>query len=165
MKQVIVEKQAQVEEIKAKIAQSSSVVVTDYRGLTVEEVTELRGKLRAEGIEYKVLKNNLVKRACDASGIEGMDEVLKGPTAVAFGPDAIAPAKVLYEFLKKHKNLQVKGGIVEGAVMDAAKLEILGNLPSREALLSQIVGMFAAPLRNFIGAVDALREKQEKEAS
>lgn len=161
MKQVIVAKQELVSVIKEKLLASQSVVVTDYRGLTVDEITELRNRLRVEGIEYKVLKNNLVKRACEDNGLSGMDDVLKGPTAIAFGPDAVAPSKIIFEFLKKHKKLQVKGGIVEGAVVDAAKLEILGNLPSREGLLSQIVGVFVAPMRNFIGAVDALREKNE----
>ena len=162
MKQVVVKKQEKVSSIKERIAASQSVVVTDYRGLTVEEMTELRNKLRAEGIEYKVLKNNIVKRACDDNGIQGMDEVLKGPTAVAFGPDAVAPAKILFEYLKKHKKLKVKGGIVEGEVVDAGKLEVLGNLPSREGLLSMVVGVFAAPMQQFIGAVDALREKMEE---
>ena len=173
MKQVIVEKQAMVSDIKEKISTSSSVVVTDYRGLNVEEVTELRGKLRQEGIEYKVLKNNLVKRACLESGIEGFQEVLKGPTAVAFSPDVVAPSRVLFEFLKKHKNLQVKGGLLEGKIISVAELEALANLPSKEVLLGQVVGvfvaplqkavsLFAAPMRGFVGAVNALKEKQEK---
>lgn len=162
MKQVVVKKQEKVSSVKERIAASQSVVVTDYRGLTVEEMTELRNKLRVEGIEYKVLKNNIVKRACDDNGIQGMDEVLKGPTAVAFGPDAVAPSKIIFEYLKKHKKLKVKGGIVEGEVVDAGKLEVLGNLPSREGLLSMVVGVFAAPMQQFIGAVDALREKMEE---
>ena len=173
MKQVIIEKQAVVTEIKEKLDGSSSVVVTDYRGLNVEEVTELRSKLRAEGVEYKVLKNNLVKRACAESGIEDFDDVLKGPTAVAFSEDAVAPAKVLFEFLKKHKNLQVKGGILEGKVVSVDELEALSKLPSREVLLGQVVGAFVAPLqktvslftatmRDFVGADNALKKKQEQ---
>ncbi len=162
MKEVVVKKQEKVSSVKEKIAASQSVVVTDYRGLTVEELTELRNKLRVEGIEYKVLKNNIVKRACDDNGIQGLEEVLKGPTAVAFGPDAVAPSKIIFEYLKKHKKLKVKGGIVEGEVVDAGKLEVLGNLPSREGLLSMVVGVFAAPMQQFIGAVDALREKMEE---
>ena len=162
MKQVVVKKQEKVSSVKERIAASQSVVVTDYRGLTVEEMTELRNKLRVEGIEYKVLKNNIVKRACDDNGIQGLEEVLKGPTAVAFGPDAVAPSKIIFEYLKKHKKLKVKGGIVEGEVVDAGKLEVLGNLPSREGLLSMVVGVFAATMQQFIGAVDALREKMEE---
>ena len=173
MKQVIVEKQALVADIKEKLADSSSVVVTDYRGLNVEEVTELRNKLCQEGVEYKVLKNNLVKRACAESGIEGFDDVLKGPTAVAFSPDAVAPSKILFEFLKKHKNLQVKGGLLEGKVVDVDQLEALSKLPSKEVLLSHVVGafvaplqqtvsLFAAPMRDFVGAVKALQEKQDQ---
>ena len=162
MKQVVVKKQEKVSSVKERIAASQSVVVTDYRGLTVEEMTELRNKLRVEGIEYKVLKNNIVKRACDDNGIQGLEEVLKGPTAVAFGPDAVAPSKIIFEYLKKHKKLKVKGGIVEGEVVDAGKLEVLGNLPNREGLLSMVVGVFAAPMQQFIGAVDALREKMEE---
>ncbi len=162
MKQVIVEKQALVSEIKEKIAASTSIVVTDYRGLRVDEVTELRNKLRNEGVEYKVLKNNLVKRACAESGIEGMDDVLKGPTAVAFSTDAVAPAKIIFEFLKKHKNLEVKGGLLEGKVMDVAQLDALAKIPSKDVLLSQLVGVFVASMRNFIGAVDVLRENKEQ---
>ena len=162
MKEVVVKKQEKVSSVKEKIAASQSVVVTDYRGLTVEALTDLRNKLRVEGIEYKVLKNNIVKRACDDNGIQGLEEVLKGPTAVAFGPDAVAPSKIIFEYLKKHKKLKVKGGIVEGEVVDAGKLEVLGNLPSREGLLSMVVGVFAAPMQQFIGAVDALREKMEE---
>lgn len=172
MKQVIEEKQAKVAEIKEKIAQSSSVVVTDYRGLNVEEVTQLRSELRKEGVEYKVLKNNLVRRACEESGIDGLEDVLKGPTAVAFSDDAVAPAKVLFEFLKKHKNLQVKGGLLEGNVVEVTELEALSKLPAKEVLLGQVVGafvaplqkavsLFAAPMRDFVGAVNALKEKQE----
>lgn len=161
MKQVIVEKQALVSEIKEKIAASTSIVVTDYRGLRVDEVTELRNKLRSEGVEYKVLKNNLVRRACAESGIEGMEDVLKGPTAVAFSSDAVAPAKIIFEFLKKHKNLEVKGGLLEGKVMDVAQLDALSKIPSKDALLSQLVGVFVASMRNFIGAVDVLRENKE----
>lgn len=173
MKQAIVEKQAMVSDIKEKISASSSIVVTDYRGLNVEEVTELRSKLRKEGIEYKVLKNNLVKRAYLDSGIEGFDDVLKGPTAVAFSTDAVAPSRILFEFLEKHKNLQVKGGLLEGKILSVDELEALANLPSKEVLLGQVVGVFAAPLqkavslfaapmRDFVGAVNTLKEKQEK---
>ncbi len=162
MKQVIVEKQALVSEIKEKIAASTSIVITDYRGLRVDEVTELRNKLRNEGVEYKVLKNNLVRRACIDSGIEGLDEVLRGPTAVAFSNDAIAPSKIIFEFLKKHKKLEVKGGLLDGKVMDIAQLQELSNIPSKEILLSQLVGVFVTAMRNFIGAVDVLREKNEE---
>ncbi len=162
MKQVIVAKQALVSEIKEKLAASTSIVVTDYRGLKVDEVTELRNKLRNEGVEYKVLKNNLIRRACADSGIEGFDDVLKGPTAVAFSTDPIAPSKIIFEFLKKHKKLEVKGGLLEGKVMDVSQLEALGNIPTKEILLSQLVGVFVTAMRNFIGAVDVLREKNEE---
>jgi len=162
LKQVIVAKQALVSEIKEKLAASTSIVVTDYRGLKVDEVTELRNKLRNEGVEYKVLKNNLIRRACADSGIEGFDDVLKGPTAVAFSTDPIAPSKIIFEFLKKHKKLEVKGGLLEGKVMDVSQLEALGNIPTKEILLSQLVGVFVTAMRNFIGAVDVLREKNEE---
>ena len=161
MKQVIVEKQTLVSEIKEKLAASTSIVVTDFRGLRVDEVTELRNKLRSEGVEYKVLKNNLVRRACAESGIEGLEEVLKGPTAVAFSADAVAPAKIIFEFLKKHKNLEVKGGLLEGKAMNVEQLDALAKIPSKEVLLSQLVGVFVTSMRNFIGAVDVLRENKE----
>jgi len=164
LKQVIVEKQTLVSEIKEKLAASTSIVVTDFRGLRVDEVTELRNKLRSEGVEYKVLKNNLVRRACAESGIEGLEEVLKGPTAVAFSSDAVAPAKIIFEFLKKHKNLEVKGGLLEGKAMNVEQLDALAKIPSKDVLLSQLVGVFVTSMRNFIGAVDVLRENKETEA-
>lgn len=172
MKQVILEKQTVVGEIKETLTSSVSVVVTDYRGLTVAEVTELRSKLRAEGVEYKVLKNTLVRRACSDAGIEGLEEVLKGPTAIAFSKDAVAPSKVLFEFAKKHKKLEIKGGLLEGKALEVAGLKSLADLPSKEVLLGQVAGafaapmqkmasLFAAPIRDLVGVVSAIKDQKE----
>ena len=111
-------KAAQVSEVQDKIQRASSVVAFDYRGLTVEEVTQLRNEMRKAGVEYVVLKNHIVGRACDAAGVDpAFHEVLHGPSAFAFGyDDAVTPAKLLKEFVKKVKKCEIKGGIVEGAV-------------------------------------------------
>ena len=172
MKEVIKEKQQVVSDIKERMEQSASVVVTDYRGLNVAEVTELRDKLRAEGVEYKVLKNTLVRRACADAGIEGLEEVLKGPTAIAFSSDAVAPSKVLFEFAKKHKMLEIKGGLLEGKSVELAGLKALADLPSKEVLLSKVAGafnapmqtmasLFAAPMRDLVGVLSAVRDQKE----
>lgn len=172
MKEVIKEKQQVVSDIKERMTEAASVVVTDYRGLNVAEVTELRSKLREEGVEYRVLKNTLVRRACADAGIEGLEDVLKGPTAIAFSSDAVAPSKVLFEFAKKHKMLEIKGGLLEGKAVGMAGLKVLAELPSKEVLLSQVAGafnapmqtmasLFAAPMRDLVGVISAVRDQKE----
>lgn len=166
------EKEATVSEIQQKFAASKSVILADYRGLNVEEVTELRKKLREAGIEYKVAKNTLTSRAAKAANIDGLDQFLSGPTAIAFGlNDVVAPAKILANFAKDHKKLELKGGVLEGQVIDLQAVKDLANLPSREALLGQLAGMFQAPmrglvtvlsgpLRNVTYALDAVRKQK-----
>ncbi len=169
------EKEAAVSEIQEKISRSQSVILADYRGLNVAEVTELRKKLREAGVEYKVAKNTLTSRAAKAANIDGLDRFLSGPTALAFGfNDVVVPAKILADFAKDHKKLELKGGILEGKVIDLAAVEELANLPSREALLCQVAGMFQAPmrglvtvlsgpLRNAVYAVEAIRKQKAGE--
>ncbi len=169
------EKEAAVSEIQEKISRSQSVILADYRGLNVAEVTELRKKLREAGVEYKVAKNTLTSRAAKAANIDGLDRFLSGPTALAFGfNDVVVPAKILADFAKDHKKLELKGGILEGKVIDLAAVEELANLPSQEALLCQVAGMFQAPmrglvtvlsgpLRNAAYAVEAIRKQKAGE--
>ena len=142
----IEEKAQVVAEIKEKLQSSSGVVIADYRGLTVSQVTQLRAQLRQAGVEYRVLKNTMVSRAAHEVGIEGLDSYLEGPTAVAFSADPVAPAKVLADFAKTVKTFAIKGGVVEGKVVDMAGIKTLAELPSREVLLAQVLRGMQAPL-------------------
>ena len=149
-------KKTVVQDIKEKFEHSHSAVMLDYRGLTVAEVTELRSQCRAAGVEYLVLKNTMVELAAEALGIEGLKPFLKGPTAVAFGlNDAVAPAKVLTEFIKKTKKTTIKCGVVDGQVLDAAGVQTLSELPPKEVLIAKMMGSLNAPITNFVGVLSA----------
>jgi large subunit ribosomal protein L10 len=162
---IIQEKQEAVAVIAAKIAASSSTVVADYRGLNVAQVTELRKQLREAGIEFQVLKNSLVRRATEGTDYVELNNILTGPTAIAFGnEDAVAPAKILNDFAKKNEALKLKGGIVEGKVVSQEEIQALAELPSRDGLLSMLLSVLQAPVRNFALAVKAVGEKQEAQA-
>ena len=166
-------KAAVVAEIKEKIQSAQSMVFLDYRGLTVEEVTELRSQFRAAGVEYKVLKNTLIQRAANEAELAGLEPFLSGPTAVAFGiQDPVAPAKILTEYIKKTKKATIKGGVLEGQVIDAKGVEALANMPSREQLLAKMLGSMNAPITGlvtvlggtisaFVRALDAIRQQKE----
>ncbi|ANY67036.1 50S ribosomal protein L10 [Paenibacillus sp. BIHB 4019] len=162
---IIQEKQQAVEVITAKLRDSSSTVVADYRGLNVAQVTELRKQLREAGIEFQVLKNSLVRRATEAAGLSELNEILTGPTAIAFGnEDAVAPAKILNDFAKKNDALKLKGGVVEGKIVDMDQIKALAELPSRDGLLSMLLSVLQAPVRNFALAVKAVGEQKEAQA-
>jgi large subunit ribosomal protein L10 len=156
------EKQQLVAEITSKLQGSVCTVVTDYRGLNVSQVTELRSKLREAGIEFKVLKNTLTRLATSESNLTDLDQYLTGPTAIAFSTeDVVAPAKILADFAKKNQALEIKAGIVEGQVVDVSRIKQLADLPSREGLLSMLLSVLQAPVRNFALAVKAVAEKQD----
>jgi large subunit ribosomal protein L10 len=160
----IVELKGQVvSEIAEKLEKSSSTVIVDYRGLTVEEVTELRKKFREAGVEYKVYKNTLVRRAAKQVGINDLnDETLVGPNAIAFGyEDPVAPARVISDFMKDHPKLELKMGIVEGEFYGKDQIEEFSKIPSREVLIAKLLGSLKAPVSNFAYLVDALIKKQE----
>lgn len=162
---IIEAKQQEVQVIAEKLRGSVTTVVADYRGLNVTQVTELRKQLREAGIEFQVLKNTMVRRATAQAELSELDQVLSGPTAIAFSPeDAVAPAKILNDFAKKNDALEIKGGVVEGRVVDVAQIKALAELPSREGLLSMLLSVLQAPVRNFALAVKAVAEKQEAEA-
>lgn len=158
-------KAKQVEEIREKIAKSQSVVVFDYRGLTVGEVTSLRNEMRKAGVEYAVLKNHIVNRAAQAAGIdESFHAYLKGPSAFAFGyEDAVAPAKILKDSVKKFKKCEIKGGIVTGVVTDAQGMNTLADLPSREQLLSRLLGSMMSPISGLAIVLDQITKKNGEE--
>jgi len=142
------EKVQAVSEIKEKFEQASGIILADYRGLTVAQVTQLRTQMRQAGVEYRVLKNSLVSRAAAEVGVEGLESYLKGPTAFAFSADPVAPAKVIMEFVKanKLKTLKIKAGVLDGKVIGAEGVKALAELPSREVLLSMVVRAMQGPL-------------------
>ena len=157
-------KQAAVADIKAKFEQAKSVVMIDYRGMTVAEVTELRKQFRATGVEYAVLKNSLVGIAAKEVGIEGLDSILEGPTALAFGmTDAVAPAKIIAEFAKKNDKLKVKAGILDGAILDVAGVEKLSAIPSREVLIAKVMGSMMSAVSKFVYVLEAIRKQKAGE--
>lgn len=159
------EKSLLVADVAEKLRGSATTVVTDYRGLTVSQVTALRKSLRDAGIEFQVIKNTLTRRATAQTELSELDEHLTGPTALAFSKDdAVAPAKILTEFAKKNEALKVKGGIVEGKVVGFDQIKALADLPSREGLLSMLLSVLQAPMRNFALAVKAVADKNEEGA-
>lgn len=159
-------KAAQVEEVTSKIQAAQSLVVFDYRGLNAEEVTNLRSDMRKAGVEYVVLKNGIVERAAKAAGIdESFCELLKGPSAFAFGvEDAVAPAKVLKDAIKKYKKCEIKGGLINGVVTDAAGMNTLADLPSREVLLARMLGSMLSPVSGLAIVLDQIAKKGEPAA-
>ena len=167
MRKAIELKSQVVSEIVEKLEKSSSAIVVDYKGLTVEEVTELRKKMREAGVEYKVYKNTLVRKAAKEVGIEQFnDELLVGTNAIAFGyEDATAPARVLNNFAKDHKKLELKAGIVDGIVYDKTGVEKLATIPSKEVLIAKLLGSFKAPLSNLAYLLNAIKEKKESESA
>ncbi|MGL4624022.1 MAG: 50S ribosomal protein L10 [Culicoidibacterales bacterium] len=159
---IIEQKQQLVAEVAAKMQASQSTIVVDYRGLTVTEVTELRRELRAAGVEFKVYKNNLVRRAAVELGHDGLVDALTGPNAIAFSnDDVVAPAKILADFAKKHEALEIKSGIIEGNVADLAKIQELASLPNRDGMLSMLLSVLQAPVRNMALVAKAIAEQQE----
>ena len=161
MSKALEKKKQMVAEIAEKLKNSKSTILTDYRGLTVAEMNELRKQLREAGVEYKVLKNTLTRRATAETGLSELDQHLTGPTAIAFSAeDVVAPAKILYKFSKDHEALEIKGGVVEGRVVGLDEIKELADLPSREGLLSMLLSVLQAPIRNFALAVKAVADKE-----
>ena len=166
MSKAIENKQSQVQEITEKFQSAASVVVVDYRGLNVSQVTELRKQLREAGVEFKVYKNTLTRRAAEAAGVEGINEVLTGPNAIAFSAeDVIAPAKIINEFAKKNEALEIKAGIIEGTISSVEDVKALAELPSRDGLLSMLLSVLQAPVRNFALATKAVAEQKEEQGA
>ena len=153
-------KQPIVQEISEAINGAASVVVVDYRGLTVAQDTELRKKLRAEGITYKVYKNTLVSRAVEGTEFESLRDVLEGPSAFAISTDdATAPARIIAEFAKKAPKLEIKAGVVEGTYFDAKGMEAISSIPNREVLLGRLLGSMQSPITNFARVLKQIAEK------
>ena len=155
-------KQPIVQEISEAINGAASVVVVDYRGLNVAEDTAMRSEMRKAGVEYKVIKNRLVLRALNNAGYPGFDSVLEGPTAMAISyDDAVAPAKIVAENVKKTNKIVIKGGAVEGKVMDVAGINKVASIPSKPVLVAQLLGMLQTPIRGLAVALSEIAKKQE----
>ncbi len=153
-------KQPVVQEISERIKDAQSVVLVDHRGLTVEQDTQLRRELRAAGVTYKVYKNTMMNFAFKGTACEDLSQFLEGPSAMAVSTtDATAPARVLAKFAKTANKLEIKGGIVEGNVYDAAGLAVIANIPSRDELISKLLGSLQSPITNFARVMNQLAEK------
>jgi len=154
-----------IDEIKGYVDKASAAVLVDYRGLTVEEDTRLRKALREAGVVYKVYKNTYLKRAFEGSVFTELNQHLEGPTAIAFGiEDATAPARVLAEFAKKAPKLEFKGGVVEGVYYDVKGLEKVAQIPSRETLISKLLGSLQSPVANMARVLKQIAEKNGEAA-
>jgi large subunit ribosomal protein L10 len=157
MSKVRPDKVATVDEVKSKVAGTSTAVVTEYRGLTVSQISRLRRQLRTLGADYKVFKNTLVLRAISGTSVEPIGEFLQGPTAIAFvDGDVSAVAKALRDFAKESPKLIVKGGVTDGKLLSMKDLSALADLPSRDVLLAQLAGLLASPLRTMAGLLKAV---------
>jgi large subunit ribosomal protein L10 len=155
------EKQPVVKEIAERIDGAQSLVLVDTRGLTVVQDTELRKALRAEGVSFKVYKNTMMHIAFEGTDFAGLDQFLAGPSAMAISKeDATAPARVIAKFAKGNDKLEIKGGIVEGKVYDAAGIAEIAKIPSRETLLSKMLGSLQSPVTNFARVIKQIAEKK-----
>lgn len=149
------EKEAAVKEIVENLNASTSAILADYRGLTAEEMTELRRSMRESGVSLKVFKNTLATIAAREAGLNELEELLVGPTAFAFGfDDPVTPARLLNEFAKNHQALEIKGGVLDKDVLNAARVEALAKLPGREQLIAQFIGMLNMPLVRLVTALN-----------
>ena len=157
MSKIRPEKVETVDEVKARVETTSTAVVTEYRGLTVTEIQQLRKQLRGLGADYKVFKNSLVRRAITGTSVEPMTEFLVGPTAIAFvDGDVSAVAKALKDFAKESPKLIIKGGVLDGKALSLSDLVALADPPSRDVLLAQLAGLIASPLRTMAGLIKAV---------
>lgn len=163
MSKVLERKQSIVQEISEKFQESQTAVVVDYRGLSVSEVTALRKELRDAGVEYKVYKNTLTRRAVADTDLQGLTETLTGPTAVAFSKDdVVAPAKILSNFAKDHEMLEIKGGVIEGNVATLDQIKELATLPDHNGLVSMLLSVLQAPIRNLAYAAKAVADQKDE---
>ena len=154
-----------IDEIKGYVDKASAAVLVDYRGLTVEEDTRLRKALREAGVVYKVYKNTYLKRAFEGTVFTELNQHLEGPTAIAFGiEDATAPARVIAEFAKKAPKLEFKGGVVEGVYYDVKGLEKVAQIPSRDTLISKLLGSLQSPVANMARVLKQIAEKNGEAA-
>ena len=159
---VLKQKEEDVKQLSEKLKGAKVILLTDYRGINVADVTKLRTDLRNVNGEYKVIKNNIIKRALNLNGENGLDELLEGPTAVVIGTeDYLEPSKVIYNFSKNNEFYKIKGGIIDGKVMSAEEIITLAKLPSRQELIAKLAGALLGNITKLAVALDAVRVQKE----
>lgn len=163
---ILNQKKEEVSKLAEKIKEAKVVLLTDYRGINVSDVTELRSKLRTSEVEYKVIKNNIIRRALEECKVEGLEEVLEGPTAVIIGNnDYLDACKTIYEYAKDNDFYKIKGGIIDGKVVSVEEITTLAKLPSKETLISMLAGALLGNISKFAVALEQVRlQKAETNA-
>ena len=160
---IINQKKEEVANLAAKMKDAKIILLADYRGINVADVTGLRAELRKSNSEYRVIKNNITKRALAENGIEGLDSLLEGPTAVIMNnEDYLETAKAIYNYSKENDFYKIKGGVIEGKVMTAEEIITLAKLPSRETLLSMLAGALLGNISKLAVALDQVRVQKEQ---
>ena len=160
---IINQKKEEVSKLADKMKEAKIILLTDYRGINVADVTELRSELRKSNSEYRVIKNNITKRALAEAGIEGLEDLLEGPTAVIMNnEDYLETAKAIYNYSKENDFYKIKGGVIDGKVMTAEEIITLAKLPSREELLSMLAGGLLANISKLAIALDQVRVQKEE---
>lgn len=155
-----------VDEIKGYVADAKAAVLVDYRGLTVEQDTELRKQMREAGVVYKVYKNTMLHLAFEGTDFEQLDKHLEGPTAIAFGmEDETAPARILNDFTKKAEALEFKAAVVDGTYYDEAGVKVLATIPSKDVLISKLLGSLQSPITNFARVIQQIADAQGEAAA
>lgn len=159
---ILKQKEELVNNLATELKEANLVLLVDYRGITVEDVTKLRNDVREAKGEYRVIKNNIIKRALNANGENGLDDLLEGPTAlITTKDDYLEPAKAIYNFAKNNEFYKIKGGIIEGKVMTAEEIITLAKLPSRQELLAQLAGALLGNIAKLAATLDAVRVQKE----
>lgn len=165
-KDIIAKKEAAVDEAAEILKNAKSVIIVDYLGLTVAEVTEMRAELRQSEASMQVIKNSILKRAAEKSGFDGLEDKFLGPTAIVYSnEDPVAPAKIADKYANEVEAMEIKGGMIEGKVSELADIQALAKLPSRDGLLSMLVSVLQAPVRNVAYAVKAVADSKDEPAA
>ena len=158
---ILKQKEEEVSKLAEKLKEAKIILLTDYRGINVADVTKLRADLRNTNSEYKVIKNNIIKRALDANGESGLDDLLEGPTAIVIGTeDYLEPSKVIYEYTKDHDFYKIKGGIIDGKIVSAEEIITLAKLPSREVLIGKLAGALLGTISKLAVALDQVSKQK-----
>lgn len=162
-KTVLAQKEEEVKKLSEELKAAKVVLLTDYRGINVADVTKLRTDLRNANSQYRVIKNNIIKRALNANGENGLDELLEGPTAIVTGTeDYLEPSKIIYNFSKNNEFYKIKGGIIDGKVMAAEEIITLAKLPSRQELMAKLAGALLGNITKLAVALDAVKAQKEQ---
>lgn len=159
---IVKQKQEEVSKLAEKMKEAKLILLTDYRGINVSDVTNMRSKLRNVNAEYSVIKNNITKRALAECGIEGLDEFLEGPTAVILGKeDYLEPSKVIYSYAKENEFYKIKAGVIDGKAVSAEEIITLAKLPSREVLLAKLAGSLLGNITKLAISLDQVKAQKE----